>query len=352
MRRQSGKAATLLLALVLAVPPFAGSRAQGKGQNPWPGNAGQGSLGQGSLGQGNPGQGAGPGMAGGNGTPGDMASGNTALGQGVLQFGSPDGFALRIGVRVMQGEGAGGPPGASPAPLAGLPATPPSGWLPPAAPEGQLQGWQPPAGLPGKPPAAGQNALPPPSAAASPAAPLSPQTLRLVSFTPAPQISAQVRAQIQRNIGSSAPQIAEPLRRVLETGAPWQEFDALLLRYGYSPRNLADVMTAYYIVAWEVVNGADASMQTAAIAAARGQFLNVLLSDPGLPGRTDAQKQVTAETLAFLTVFMAALHHQAAQAGPDSANLNAVREMVYQHVRAQGLDLRRVRLTGSGFVPA
>jgi hypothetical protein len=189
-------------------------------------------------------------------------------------------------------------------------------------------------GLPGKP-----APLQPPGAAVAPRSP--------TAFATSPAVSARVRQQM---LAAALPTSPNPqgLRQAIESGAPWQEFDRLLAQHGYDSRDLSDVVAAFYLIAWEVSTGGDATVQPAGIAAVRGQARQMLAGMPNLAAMGDAERQATAETLAFHAMAMAARHHDLRAAG--GAGLAAYRTEVAEAVaQQQGIDLRRFALTPAGF---
>ena len=219
---------------------------------------------------------------------------------------------------------------AAPAAPAAVPAAPP-----PAAP-GNIK----PAGATGPALPGGKPAPLPP---AGRAAALSP-----TGFTPDPAITARVR---QQALASALPTSPNPdaLRAAVNSGRPWEEFDRLLRQHGYDPRDLADVVAAFYLIAWEVATGGDALAQPAGIAAVRGQARQMLAGNAAMARLSEAERQATAETLAFHAMAMAARHQDLRNAGAG-AQVVAYRAEVAQAVAQwQGIDLRRFALTPSGF---
>ena len=230
-------------------------------------------------------------------------------------------------------------PGAqAPAPMV-TPAPGPSLAVVPAPPFGSALPTAKPAPA-GAPVAAGAAGKPPPlppvgGAARSPTA-----------FTPIPAVTARVRQEV---LASALPTSPNPagLRAAVEAGTPWLEFDRLLRQHGYDPRDLADVVAAFYLIAWEAATGNDATTQPAGIAAVRGQARDLLAASPNLARLSEAERQATAETLAFHAMAVAARHQDLRAAGGD---LVAYRAEVAQSVaQFQGFDLRRFALTPSGF---
>lgn len=193
-----------------------------------------------------------------------------------------------------------------------------------------------------------------PVAAPGKPAPLVPQASQVrpaaspTSFRTDAAISSRVRQQVLAAALPSSPNPAG-LRQAVESGAPWQEFDRLLVQHGYDPRDLADVVAAFYLITWEVATGQDATDQPAGIAAVRGQARGLLVSNAALSGLSEAERQSTAETLAFHAMAVAARAHDLHAAGNAQA-LAAFRAEVADTVaRQQGVDLRNFNLTPAGF---
>lgn len=190
--------------------------------------------------------------------------------------------------------------------------------------------------LPGGKPAA----LPPDGRAAAPSSP--------TAFTQDPAVTARVR---QQALASALPTSPNPdgLRAAIAAGLPWDEFDRLLRQHGYDPRDLADVVAAFYLIAWEVATGSDALAQPAGIAAVRGQARQMLAGNPAMARLSAAERQATAETLAFHAMAIAARHQDLRSAGAGPQVIAYRAEVAEAVAQWQGIDLRRFALTPSGF---
>lgn len=254
----------------------------------------------------------------------------------VMPFGSvgADGAAA-IGAGLRLFPAAAGSPiaPANPAPSpASVPVTPPPATAPTVKPVAAAPPVQAPALPTTKPAAAGA-----PAPLRSPTA-----------FTPDPSISERVRQQV---LAGALPTSPDPnaLRATVNSGRPWQEFDQLLAQHGYDPRDLADVVAAFYLIAWEVATGGDALAQPAGIAAVRGQAREMLATNQAMARLSEGERQATAETLAFHAMAIAARNQDLHNAG-GGAQVTAYRTEVANAVAQwQGIDLRRFTLTPSGF---
>ncbi len=255
----------------------------------------------------------------------------------VMPFGSvgADGTAaIGAGLRLFPAATGATVAPANPAP-ASVPVTPPSNALPVKPAAAAAQPTRPGALPTSKPVAAG--------ATGQPAALRSP-----TAFTPDSSISARVRQQV---LASALPTSPNPdaLRATVDAGRPWQEFDNLLIQHGYDPRDLSDVVAAFYLIAWEVATGGDALAQPAGIAAVRGQARQMLAANPAMARLSEGERQATAETLAFHAIAIAARNQDLHNAGGGPQVIAYRTEVANAVAQWQGIDLRRFALTPSGF---
>lgn len=246
------------------------------------------------------------------------ADGAAAIGAGLRLFPSPGAAAIAPDSPT---------PAAVPAPSVATPPAP--AVIKPAGATGPT--------LPGGKPAS----LPP--AGGTPAATRSP-----TAFGINPTVTARVRDQA---LASALPTSPNPvaLRAAIASGRPWEEFDQLLRQHGYDPHDLADVVAAFYLIAWEVATGGDALAQPAGIAAVRGQARHMLATNPAMARLSEAERQATAETLAFHAMAIAARHQDLQNAGAGPQVIAYRTEVANAVAQWQGIDLRRFSLTPTGF---
>lgn len=140
------------------------------------------------------------------------------------------------------------------------------------------------------------------------------------------------------------------LEDVVRSGKLLSEFDGLLRRFGYSPQNLNDVLAAWLVLAWEIVNDGDAAAQADGAKAVRRQLAGPLSAVPALRDMDDAAKQTQAERTAYMAM-VAVASHQALKRGGDPAKLEALRRDVRQDLLKSGVDLQRYTLTRDGLRP-
>ncbi|MDY6850397.1 MAG: DUF6683 family protein [Thermodesulfobacteriota bacterium] len=159
--------------------------------------------------------------------------------------------------------------------------------------------------------------------------------------------SAAVGVRVRKTLVASVPaaQRAE-VQRALSDDAILREFDRVIGNFGYSVDNLADVMTSYYVMMWEIVNDQEVSRNI--IRAVHAQMLQGLAGNAEAVALSDKDKQETAETMAYMAAIAGGAANQLKQNG-DTRSLTALRESVYQAVLKQGIDLRAIKLGSNGF---
>ncbi|MGY6518278.1 MAG: DUF6683 family protein [Lysobacteraceae bacterium] len=149
-------------------------------------------------------------------------------------------------------------------------------------------------------------------------------------------------ASISRSSGVPRDEVAQ----ILSSGTLQAEFSTMVRAYRLDPADFADVVTAHYVVMWQIVNGANDPTQ-AAVAAARDQMRAALSSNPGIRSMDNHALQREAETMILLTMLGAAIYEPQRRAG----NQVAVREaqaVVHEYMLAQGFDMKSVALGPQG----
>lgn len=172
------------------------------------------------------------------------------------------------------------------------------------------------------------------------------------AFTPAPAVSEQVRQRMIDAITRVDPAQRAGAEKTFDSRLTvLKAFDKLLGNYGYSANNLLDVYTGYAVIAWEIVNGADASGNAAGIRAVHAQLERSMLATPAVVQMSPELKQDTAEVLAYEAALAGNAKNELLARG-DSATLQRLRDNVAASAQDLGLDVRGLQLTAQGFVAA
>jgi len=154
----------------------------------------------------------------------------------------------------------------------------------------------------------------------------------------------------KRLVPNAASADAQQARQAIASGKVWKEFAGLLDSFNYSSRNLADITTAYYVIAWEVVNGEDATRHPRGIAAVRQKIAVALGNSPQITQLPDIKQQELGLVMGHMAALIGGAKNQLRDAGDQQA-LAQLRSQVRDMVLKQGLDLGSVDLTDDGFEP-
>ena len=162
-------------------------------------------------------------------------------------------------------------------------------------------------------------------------------------------VTRAVNARFTDMLSSLQPDHREQIAAELDSGTLQTQFANLLSSYGYSSRNVADVMTAYLIIAWEVVHNEDATVHLDGIGVIHRTLQKTLAHSASMRTLNDAQKQELAETLGNLTMLAAVAKNTLVQRG-DAAGLSTLQQGVQTTTERFGVDLKSLRITDQGFM--
>ena len=182
---------------------------------------------------------------------------------------------------------------------------------------------------------------------------LSPEVQRQVgqiaTYSPSSSVSRQLRGELADHLAKRNPSQAADMRNALADDTIWREFSRLIGSFGYSNTNLVDVMTAYYVINWEVVNGQDASNNSSGIKAVHDQLAAAMAGNPQIARLSNTDKQRAAEAMGYMAGVAGGAKNELVRNG-DRNGLSQLRNAVHQAVLQQGIDLKRLKLTSQGFV--
>ncbi|MDB5968232.1 MAG: hypothetical protein JWQ90_682 [Hydrocarboniphaga sp.] len=168
-----------------------------------------------------------------------------------------------------------------------------------------------------------------------------------LNYQPSDGISRTLRQQIASKVQGTDPAQMPKIREAFSSDAIWQQFDQLLRGSGYNARDIADVVAAYYLSAWEIVNRATASPGNSRVA--RDRIAWSLKRSPEIMFMSDAEKQRSAETLGILTTVPLTGSKLLLQRN-DEAGYATLQECINQSFLQQGIDFRQLALGRNGFV--
>lgn len=138
---------------------------------------------------------------------------------------------------------------------------------------------------------------------------------------------------------------------LVNSGRLQTTFASLLKPYGFSDRDMADVMASHLIMSWQIANNHPEDGPRSGVLAVRGEVREALARAGWVQGLSDAEKQAFSETLAVGTMLIAARYLDGREAG-DRAMVAAAAQDAQAMVRGYGnVDLTRLKLTAKGFEP-
>jgi hypothetical protein len=159
--------------------------------------------------------------------------------------------------------------------------------------------------------------------ARQPAHPASPAPA-ITTYRASPEVSARVRRQFADWMGRQA-------------GAG-------------GGRRIAEAMAGYWILNWVMANGADSDRAQAL--AVRDQIRPIIASNPGYARLDNAQRQELSEVLMLNFLIQHAAYVDAMKRGDRDTAPRLGDAAVARFRSEMGVDLRRLELTKTGFVPA
>ena len=170
-----------------------------------------------------------------------------------------------------------------------------------------------------------------------------------LEFEASEQVSREVSRLLAERLGELDPAIdAVALAREFDSGSLQRDFRQLVGEHGFSDSNLADVMTIFLGVGWQIVHDQPDLDEPRGYRRMRDALGEAMLQSQWLALLSDADKQSMAEPLVLLTVIMASGYEHHQQTG-DSDAQRQLQEGVRQMVREiAGLDLGEARLTSQG----
>lgn len=177
---------------------------------------------------------------------------------------------------------------------------------------------------------------------------LTPSKLKALDFSRSSSVSEAVKKLFINQISQANPAAQPKLEELFANNRLVTEFDKLLAGYGFSGRNLADALTAYLVINWQIANNQEFSDPNG-FNNVRKTMQLALLSSEELADLQDRDKQKIAETMAYQSLIMMAAYQDLKKAN-NRTGLANLQKTVYKSVKDLGFDLKAVRLTSAGFV--
>jgi hypothetical protein len=124
--------------------------------------------------------------------------------------------------------------------------------------------------------------------------------------------------------------------------------NGIISKYGYSPYNLADVTTVYWVLCWQLVNGGPPPSD-ATIHGVDNQLRQMLGTSGPVTNFSNEQKQRLAELMAYEAI-LGLVTAKSPETSSNPVALASLRSNIAsQFQQISGLDIHRINLTPSGF---
>lgn len=193
---------------------------------------------------------------------------------------------------------------------------------------------------------AGQRAFAKGTGHAPAAAPAPASRAADLRYVPSAKVTRIVNQRFIDWQSAKHPQLRAQLAKGINSGELQGYFRNLVTRRGFSPTDLADVSTVYYISLWQVLHGREVTARQAA--GVRRQMREAMARDPRLTSLPDAQQQEIAETFGLHTALALQGYQQIVRSG-NAALLRDFRSGLQNKLVPQGPDLMSLDITDQGF---
>jgi hypothetical protein len=175
------------------------------------------------------------------------------------------------------------------------------------------------------------------------------QNMRQLMFAPSSVVSDKMRQLIDGKLLAAIPPEKRPqAQQALSRFQPVAILNGIISKYGYSPYNLADVTTVYWVLCWQLVNGGPAPSD-ATIHGVDNQLRQMLGTSGPVTNLSNEQKQRLAELMAYEAI-LGLVTAKSPETSSNPVALATLRSNIAsQFQQISGLDIHRINLTPSGF---
>lgn len=191
----------------------------------------------------------------------------------------------------------------------------------------------------------------PPASPARKTTAAAPASRATTSYRPAAAVSARTRRQFVASMnGKIGAANARQLAAAMERADPVASWSQIVAADGLRSGDVADAFAAYWLLNWAMANGREGNR--AQVLAVRDQTRSILASNPRHAALSEAQRQEMAETFMLNFLIQHAAYSDAHKRG-DQVTMRRLGDAAVARFRSEmGLDLRRLQLGGTGFIPA
>jgi pyruvate/2-oxoglutarate dehydrogenase complex dihydrolipoamide acyltransferase (E2) component len=167
-------------------------------------------------------------------------------------------------------------------------------------------------------------------------------------YSPSMELRRKNLASFVEKTRAADPEGAKKLEQLFATDIIGQ-IDGILNRFDMSVDNVADAYALWWISAWQASRGITDEPTRAEMAAVKAQVEQAMSNTSAFASATDATKQELAEAC---LIQAALIDGYMVNASGDEKQLGLIADAVRKGARKMGLDLNKMRLTDTGFVPS
>lgn len=165
------------------------------------------------------------------------------------------------------------------------------------------------------------------------------------SYRPKASISEAMEQTFLDNLRAIDESMARSAENDLQDRDMIERFEADVGPYGLELNDVADAMTAYWVVSWIAANQEDLPDKSS-VQAVRAQVRTQLAGNASYAAANNDERQQLAETYIYETMWTITLRSSA----KNAAEREQLAAAAQAQARKQGLDLLGMRLTSRGFV--
>jgi uncharacterized caspase-like protein len=177
---------------------------------------------------------------------------------------------------------------------------------------------------------------------------LSGDAARRFQFTPSAAVRSRVRREFIASLRQSDQTSASLLESFMPENNPFGQLESEFRKNGLSTSNMADTFSVFVDSMRDVANGADNSGSPQQYVALRNQFAAFMAQDSSSASLSQTQLQERSDLAVMVTTYVI-LGYEASKAVSADQKRQYSDLIANMAVQSLGVDLRKVRLTNSGY---
>lgn len=170
------------------------------------------------------------------------------------------------------------------------------------------------------------------------------------AYRASPAVTSRVKRQFASFVGSTGGDQAG-IAAAMEREDFFGRWGRHVSQYGLRRGSVADAMTAYWVLNWQIANDVR-EVDRSQVSAVRSQVQSILGGNPAFSRLDDAQKQEMAEAMILNFIAQSVAYEDAMAANDAGMQRRLQNAAVARFNNEMGVNLRSIRLTNTGFTPS